>query len=396
MRRHNGILLVLALFFAVATGSAHPWWGEKAAEATANSTAIHPGDASTQGADSEPVGLAVIGLSHDHVHWIFGRDDLDEVQLLAIYEPDPDLQERYADQYGLDRSLFHEDLESMLDEVEPEAVTAFNSTYEHLELVRAAAPRGIDVMVEKPLAVSLEHAEEMEALALEHDIHLLTNYETTWYATKPAAYDMVHHKEVTGDLRKMIFRHGHQGPKEIGVSEEFLDWLTDPVLNGGGAIMDFGCYGANLATWYHKGEEPLSVTATTQQIKPHIYEEVDDAATIILNYPDSHAIIQASWNWAYNRKDMHLYGVHGFIHTIDDQRMEWMQEEGEPVQEERLESREAPFDDPFRYFAAVVRGEIDVEERDLSSLANNMTVMRILDAAIESAESGRTIYLNER
>jgi hypothetical protein len=35
--------------------------------------------------------------------------------------------------------------------------------------------------------------------------------------------------------------------------------LTDPVLNGGGAVNDFGCYGADLATWFvvASGSSPL-------------------------------------------------------------------------------------------------------------------------------------------
>jgi predicted dehydrogenase len=65
---------------------------------------------------------------------------------------------------------------------------------------------------------------------------------------------------------------------------EFLQWLTDPVLNGGGALTDFGCYGADLATWFMNGETPLTVTAVTQQIKPDLYPKVDDEATIILAY----------------------------------------------------------------------------------------------------------------
>ena len=66
---------------------------------------------------------------------------------------------------------------------------------------------------------------------------------------------------------------------------EFLAWLNDPKLNGGGALYDFGCYGADLMTWLMDGQRPISVTATTQQIKPDIYPRVDDEATIILTYP---------------------------------------------------------------------------------------------------------------
>ena len=47
-------------------------------------------------------------------------------------------------------------------------------------------------------------------------------------------------------IRKVVVHVGYHGPREFGVAQEFFDWLTDPVLNGGGALTDFGCYGANL------------------------------------------------------------------------------------------------------------------------------------------------------
>jgi len=49
-------------------------------------------------------------------------------------------------------------------------------------------------------------------------------------------------------------------------------------------LTDFGCYGANLMTWFNNGERPISVTAITQTIKPDIYPDVDDEATILLTY----------------------------------------------------------------------------------------------------------------
>ena len=153
----------------------------------------------------------------------------------------------------------------------------------------------------------------MEQLAKKHKIHLLTNYETSWYPTTEKTYRLVNDSSYVGAIRKVVIHDGHQGPKEIGVSKEFLDWLTDPVQNGGGALIDFGCYGANLMTYLMKGQEPLSVTAVTQQFKPSIYPKVDDEATIILAYPTAQCIIQASWNWPFGRKDMEVYGESGYI-----------------------------------------------------------------------------------
>ena len=247
-------------------------------------------------------------------------------------------------------------------------------------------------MVEKPLAVSLKHARKMEKLAREHKIHLLTNYETTWYGSNHAAFSMVENGDI-GPLRKIVVHDGHPGPKEIGVNQEFLDWLTDPVLNGAGALTDFGCYGANLTTWLVYGERPETVFAVTQQFKPEIYPNVDDEATIILTYKDKQAILQASWNWPYNRKDIEIYGKTGFIHNLNGSDMTILLNEEDGKFTKVAEQLNAPLDDPFAYLREVVRGRITPLPSDLSALENNMIVMEILEAAKKSAKTGKKIRL---
>src|SRR5688572_447669 len=341
----------------------------------------------------EPVQIGIAGLSHDHVIWLLRRPARGDIEIVGIYEPNQDLAQRYAGQYNFDPGLVFNTLEGMLEAAKPEAVLAFGSIYEHLATVEACAPRGIHVMVEKPLAVSLEHALAMQALARQHGIYLLTNYETTWYASHYAAYALVHEQRLIGDIRKVVVHDGHWGPKELGCTAEFLAWLTDPVLNGGGALIDFGCYGPNLVTWLMQGEPPLSVTAVTQQLKPDIYPKVDDEATIILTYPKAQAIIQASWNWPFHRKDMEIYGQTGYVHAVDGRTLRIRAGQEKEAHVISLEPRSAPEDDPFAYLAAVIRGEIEAVEGDLSSLSNNLLVMRILEAARESAKLGKTVIL---
>ena len=281
----------------------------------------------------------------------------------------------------------------MLTQSKPEAVTAFGTIYEHLEVVQKCAPLGVHVMVEKPLAVSLAHAKEMEKLARKHDIQLLTNYETTWYPTNHKIFKMVQQGEL-GSVRKIVVHDGHRGPKEIGVNEEFLVWLTDPVQNGGGAITDFGCYGANLSTWIMGDQQPISVSATTQQIKPDIYPKVDDEATIIITYTKSQTIIQASWNWPISRKDMELYGKTGMAIAKNRNDLVVQLNENAEIKNDKLKEMKAPYDDPFAYLAGIIRGTIDPPVNALSSLENNMMVMQILDAAVKSAKKGKVIRLN--
>jgi predicted dehydrogenase len=346
---------------------------------------------------SEPIKIGVVGLTHGHVHWILGREDHGDIQIVGIVEPNQELAERYSKQHGYPMSIVFSTIEEMIETTHPQAVTAFGSIYDHLKIVEICAPLGIHVMVEKPLAVNLEHARKMEKLAKENNIHLLTNYETTWYPSNHKAYDLVKSGAV-GDIRKVIVRDGHKGPKKIGVNTEFLEWLTDPVLNGGGALMDFGCYGANLVTWLQNGQKPNTVTAITQQLQEENNPEVDDDAIIILTYDNSNAILEASWDWPIGRKDMEIYGLDGVLYADNRNNLRIRISEGYDGYKEEsfvFEERQTPLNDPFALFAAVINNENVLKPFDLSSLENNMIVMEILEAAKESAKTKQTILLND-
>ncbi|MCK0188728.1 Gfo/Idh/MocA family oxidoreductase [Arenibacter sp. F20364] len=345
----------------------------------------------------KPVKLGVVGLTHGHVGWILNREAKDDIIMVGIVETNRDLAQRLSAKHGFPMEMVFNTMEEMIAAVKPEAVAGFGNIYDHLSIVETCAPKGIHVMVEKPLAVSLEHAKKMEALAKKHNIHLLTNYETSWYATNIKAYELLQQGTI-GDLRKVIVRDGHKGPKKIGVSSEFLNFLTDPKLNGGGAIMDFGCYGANLMTWIQQGKRPNSVTAVTQQLQPENNPKVDDDATIILTYNSAMAILEPSWNWPIGRKDMEIYGEKGAIYADNRYDLRLRIAEGYSGYDEeifKLGERDAPYDEPFALFASVIRGETTLGPYDPYSLENNMITMEILDAAVESSQTQRSVQLNK-
>ena len=331
---------------------------------------------------AEPLRIGVAGVSHGHIHEVISKAHRGDFTVVGVWEANDSLRAATHLHDKVDGALFYADLDRMLDQTQPEAIVAFGPVYDHLQVVEACAPRGIHVMVEKPLAVSVEHAHRIADLARRYGIIVMTNYETTWYATNDEAFRLVR-TGVIGEITRMNIFAGHQGPVEIGCGPEFLAWLTDPKLNGGGAVMDFGCYGANLATKMFLGEKPLKVSGVLKQQKPHIYPKVDDDATIVLEYPTATVEIMASWNWPMNRKDMHIYGSRGYIYqdSATDMRLYTGGRETH-LAPQRLP---APYDDSFRYLAALVRGEITMAPYDLSALENNVTVVEILEAAKHNA-----------
>ncbi|MGA3028392.1 MAG: Gfo/Idh/MocA family oxidoreductase [Bryobacteraceae bacterium] len=339
---------------------------------------------------SQPLRVAIAGLVHGHVDGFLNALKTHQgVQLVGIWEPDTVLARSYAERFGLADPLFFTDLETMLDKASPEAVSIFTSTRDHPSVVQVCAARHVHVMMEKPLAVDMSGARAIRDAAERGHIRVIVNYETTWYPSHAAIWDFMKVQRAAGDIRKMVAMDGHQGPKEIGVGPAFLGWLTDPVQNGAGALYDFGCYGANLMTWLMDNQPPLTVTAVTQQFKPRIYPRVDDEATVVLEYPKAQGIIQASWNWPIGRKDFEVYAERGYAIATGGNTLRTRLQ---GAQEETRTPPPLPADarDFLAYLTAVVHGK---EPTGLSSLENNIIVTQILEAARDSARTGKRVSL---
>ena len=343
--------------------------------------------------EAQPLRLAIAGLVHGHVDGFFrALQKRPDVQVVGIFDPDKALQQHYAQQYKFPDSLFFTDLGVMLDQSRPEAVAVFSSTLDHAGIVQAAAQRHIDVMMEKPLAVSVAQAEVIQSAARQGGIKVIVNYETTWYKSHGAIWQLVKQQHALGDLNRIVAMDGHEGPKEIHVGPEFLSWLTDPAKNGAGALFDFGCYGANLMTWLMDNQRPTAVTALLETVKPQIYPKVDDQATVLIQYPKAQGVIQASWNWPFSRKDLEVYGQTGYAIATGGNTLHVRLPNQDQEQLQELTALPANEADSISYLKAVVRGKL--KPSGLSSLENNMIVTAILAAARESAKTGKTVPLD--
>ncbi|HUB33571.1 MAG TPA: Gfo/Idh/MocA family oxidoreductase [Bryobacteraceae bacterium] len=343
-------------------------------------------------AQTAPLRVAIAGLVHGHVAGFLNNAvKRSDIQITAIFDPDPALVASYGERYHIPQSGRFTDLARMLDTVKPEAIATFTATVDHPTVVEAAAARHIPVMMEKPLAVDMTAAHRIQSASARTGIPVIVNYETTWYRSHHEIWTLFKDRKAAGAIRRMVAMDGHQGPKEIHVQPEFFAWLTDPAKNGAGAMFDFGCYGANLMTWLMDNQRPLKVTALAQTHKPAIYPNVDDDATILVQYPSTEGVIEASWDWPFNRKDFEVYGQTGYAIATggDNLRVRLSSDGAEQVRE--LPEMPPDEHDSIAYLTAVARHRI--QPSGLSSLENNLIVTEILQAARESVRSGKTVAL---
>jgi predicted dehydrogenase len=332
--------------------------------------------------------LAIVGLDHDHVWELLryiGKEQ--DAELVAIAESQPALVKEAKSKVP-DSVKFYTDYVTMLDETKPDAVIVTTANNRHLEILRECAKRHIHYSVEKPMATNAADAREMERLAKQAGIKLMVNYWNAWVPSTHELFQRVKDRQL-GEVQKIIVQYGHGGPKEIGVSPYFADWLYDPVKNGGGAIMDFGCYGAEWAVWL-KGR-PKGVMATAQKLKVEQHNKVDDDSTIVLDYADATVIIEASWDWPYDMSRVQVFGPKGSLlatrrelfYRSSNDRSTMTGLEGERVS---LSAPQQEASNPISYFVDCIRHDKPIEDPLSTSL--NVQVMEILDAARESVRTG--------
>jgi predicted dehydrogenase len=337
--------------------------------------------------------LAIVGLDHDHVWGILKLiASQPDAELVAIADTHPELIQK-AKATAPPSVKFFSNYVAMLDEVKPDAVIVTTANNRHLEILRACAKRKIHFDTEKPMAASGADAREMERLAREAGIKLMVNYVSAWPQSTQEALRRIQAGEI-GNIQKIIVQFGHEGPKEIGTSKYFADWLYDPVKNGAGALMDFGCYGADWAMVL-KGR-PKRVYAASLKLKTAQHNAVEDDATVLLEYADATAILMPSWDWPYGKGQAEIFGSKGSFLVRGDgllfqpakgdtsvQNPDGKPLETQPVAPEKRNN--------LAYFLYCIRNDKPIE--GLVSAAVNVGVNEIIDAANESIRTGREVAL---
>ena len=319
--------------------------------------------------------IAVVGLVHSHVWGHLGRMIKGETaaRLAGIAEANPELAAE-AKKLGAAGSLIFSDYRRMLDQVKP-------------RIVEACAPRKIHVMFEKPLAASYKEALAIRRLARKHGIQVLTNYQMAWWPANYAAKAQAD-SGVLGRVWRLRGIVGHGGPGSQGPrSKHFFAWLTDPVQNGAGALMDFGCYNALWSLWYMG--RPESVFAQVNHLRPETFPRVEDNATLILSYKNGVGLLEASWDLPRGFQDLEVFGLKGSV-SMRNGKVE-VQQGREPSREIPLQPLAPEQSDPVAYMVHCVGNGRPPE--GLTALDINVGVVEIIEAAKESVKSGRAVRL---
>jgi predicted dehydrogenase len=258
---------------------------------------------------NKPIRLGIIGFAHMHIldlvksffnhpeqfSWV-GCADVPPVTESVSREPGTrcHIKGELADCYGI--STVFEHYHHLLDE-EPDVVLVTCENARHASVVCEILERGIHVILEKPMAMTLHEAENMVRAAKLNNTKLIVNWPTTWFPSFRLARQLVHDGAVGKPFRFYYRNKESLGPFSYGQnlteSEKAAEWWYQADM-GGGAMADYIGYGCNLSRWF-LGERAVAATAMKSNFMS-LFSNVDDYSAAMLRYPTAMSILEGSWS----------------------------------------------------------------------------------------------------
>ncbi len=330
--------------------------------------------------------IGFVGLKHSHC-WrqLQNVSTIADAEFVGVAEPEPELVQE-AKKYQPD-AYYTADYKTLVSEKKPEIVWAFVENNRHLEILKYLAPLGIHVIFEKPFASTYDDAIEMQALARDHKVKVMTNYQMAWW---PANHEIKRQAAAgaVGDVWRLRGIVGHGGPGGTGArGKYFFAWLTDPIQNGAGALVDFGCYNAIWSLWF-KGM-PNTVYATTSHLQRERFPKVEDNSVMVLTYPDGVGIFEGSWDLPRSFQDLEVFGRKGSLY-MNRNGVEYRDGRKDP--EEVVVTALSPeTDDPIRYMIDHVVNDKPLDH--IVAVDINVQAVEILEAAKQSIRESRAVHL---
>ncbi|MEZ4677192.1 MAG: Gfo/Idh/MocA family oxidoreductase [Caldilineaceae bacterium] len=334
--------------------------------------------------------VGVLGMTHDHV-WDNVRDLNDSPlgTLVAAADPNEELRNKIAQEYGCPQTFAS--YEALLESVVLDAVYIYGDNLTGAELAILAAEYGLHIMVEKPMASTLDGANHMLAAARRAGVSLMINWPFAWWPQLQHAFTMAANGDL-GQIFQTKYRSAHAGPKELGCTPYFYNWLYDGDLNGAGALMDYCCYGAALARTFLG--QPSRVTGTIGHcLKDYI--TLDDNAILVMQWPRALAISEASWTQIGHLTAYHaaIYGSKGtlVVEPRDNGRLLLATAEDEDGIAVDVPALPTDMRNATAYFLSRIRQGLPIE--GICSAEVSRDAQEILEAGLISAQEGRAVSL---
>jgi len=368
--------------------------------------------------------VGVIGFAHMHVNSLMDEfAKLSSVEWVACADTVPGVPSISAKESTRLSNLTRarqaigipevfEDYREMLRRKAFDIVIFCPENARHGEVAEAIARAGAHMLTEKPMAASLPEALRMARAAREARVELAVNWPTTWSPAIRAVKGLIDQGAV-GDVWELKWRNGASmgplaygtGPNEVTDGEKGAEWWHQSTT-GGGALLDYCCYGACLSRWCF-GEQATSAWGLKANIHSH-YGDAEDNAVVAVRFPRGIAVLEGTWTTWHTGAPVGpvVYGARGTLvvdNVVDPatgkaaQAVKVYSTRGYSGEPDRV-----VFGEPLPACRATIAQELvhHLESGEplhpTLELEHNLEVMAILDAGIRSAASGKLEAVNDR
>jgi glucose-fructose oxidoreductase len=329
-----------------------------------------------------------------------------DAEIAGICDPDPARMASAVATFGIPPERVFTDLDACLAGTKASLAIVCSATADHARTVRALAPHGLNVMVEKPFAASAGDARAMIAAMAGTGKRLAVNWPLAWYPTHNTARRLIAEGAI-GRLVEVHFFDGNRGPlfhlaDKVEVSPEEVErqkpgswWYRK--ASGGGSLLDYLGYGTTLGTWFMDGEAPLEIAAMVDET-PGI--EVDQHSVTVARYARGLSKFETRWGtltdpWTQQpqpRCGFQLVGTDGSIASWDYDDHVTLQTRAD------TSHRKVPVDTLPPGRRGAVEYMLDRIDRDLPvegplDPAMALIGQRMIDTAVRAAAEKRTLPL---
>lgn len=253
----------------------------------------------------DQVRVGIIGSAFSSNIHAEAFEEVPEAVIVAASSPNKAHVEEFARKWKIPAA--GTDYRKVLDRKDVDVVVVGIPNDLHREVVTAAAKAGKHVILEKPIAHTLDDAEAMIAACKKERVKLMYA-ETICFTPKYVRAKKLVEEGAIGKLYMAKQGEKHSGPHS--------DWFYDVRRSGGGSIMDMGCHGIEWARWMYGKPRPKSVIAHCQRVLHTERTKGEDNSVVVIEFEGGGiAVIENSWAKQGGMDDrVELFGTEGAVY----------------------------------------------------------------------------------
>jgi len=346
--------------------------------------------------------VGVLGFAHMHINSLIDDfNNIPGVEWVACADTKPSVksisEQGETRTANVKRALevtkipkYYECYEEMLEKEKFDIIVSCPENAKHGEVAEKIAEKGIHMLFEKPMSATYNDALRMTKAAGFHNIELAINWPSTWWAGVRKAQELVENGAIGRSLKFFYRNSASLGPLEYGQTltpyEKSKEWWHRE-SDGGGAMLDYCCYGSCLSRWF-MGKPAVAANGMKANLNS-IYGDADDNGIIMVRFPDGLATIEGSWTTVHTgiNSGPVVFGEKGTLICEGNRVLIFGNRYGEPTEIHEAEPIPAHRNNPAKEFI----NHLETQEPLHITMQPefNLEAMAILDAGIRSAKSGK-------